>query len=79
LDLSLPDSFGLDTLIKVYKIASDTPIIVTSGSDNEATRLSALEQGAQDYLSKDNLTGETLVRSIQHAIQRKQAKLGDRQ
>lgn len=70
LDLSLPDSKGIDTLRPVQKAASDTVIIILTGSDDEALSLEALKAGAQDYLFKDKLSSEILRRSIRYAIER---------
>src|SRR5919206_4107113 len=50
LDLSLPDSFGLETFAKVYAHAPTVPIIVLTGNDDQTVALSAVKGGAQDYL-----------------------------
>src|SRR5258708_39375814 len=52
LDLSLPDSFGLETFAKVYAHSPTVPIIVLTGNDDLNTALSAVKGGAQDYLGK---------------------------
>jgi two-component system cell cycle sensor histidine kinase/response regulator CckA len=70
LDLSLPDSRGIDTLRSVMAIASDEVIIVLTGADDEQLSLEALQVGAQDYLFKDRLSGEVLRRSIRYAMER---------
>lgn len=70
LDLSLPDSKGIDTLKAVERAAEDTAIIILTGSDDEALSLEALKVGAQDYLFKDKLSAEVLRRSIRYAIER---------
>jgi putative nucleotidyltransferase with HDIG domain len=74
LDLSLPDSHGLDTLSKTYSQAAGVPILVLTGLDNEALGLEAVQNGAQDYLVKGQIDGQLLVRAIRYAIQRKQAE-----
>ncbi len=71
LDLSLPDSHGLDTVISVRKKHQDVPIVVLTGLDNETNALEALRIGAQDYLVKGTATGETLRRTIRYAIERR--------
>src|SRR5580704_7797982 len=48
LDLTLPDSFGLDTFKKVYERTPDTPIIVLTGVEDENVGLNAMKMGAQD-------------------------------
>lgn len=70
LDLSLPDSRGLETLAAVKSIEPHTPVIVLTGADAEEIALSALKLGAQDYLMKGDLDGKLLGRSIVYAIER---------
>ena len=71
LDLSLPDSHGLDTFSKVYAHAPKVPIIVLSGNDDETLALYAVKSGAQDYLVKGRIDRELLLRAMQYAIERK--------
>jgi len=71
LDLSLPDSFGLETFAKVYAHSPTVPIIVLTGNDDETVALSAVKGGAQDYLVKGRLDRELLLRSMQYSIERK--------
>lgn len=70
LDLSLPDSQGLETFIKAHNQAKSTPIIVLTGIADETLALKAMQQGAQDYLVKGQVTGDLLVRSMRYAIER---------
>jgi len=71
LDLSLPDSFGLETFAKVYAHSPTVPIIVLTGNDDQTVALSAVKGGAQDYLVKSRLDRELLLRSMQYSIERK--------
>src|ERR1044071_293214 len=71
LDLSLPDSFGLETFSKVYAHSPTVPIIVLTGNDDQMLALSAVKGGAQDYLVKGRLDRELLLRSMQYSIERK--------
>src|SRR5262249_58341949 len=75
LDLSLPDSMGLETFAKVYAHSPDVPIIVLTGNDDNNLALAAVKRGAQDYLVKARLEGELLLRSMQYAIERKRYQL----
>src|SRR2546428_840596 len=52
LDLSLPDSFGVDTFDRVNAEAAEVPIVVLSSLEDEAVALLAVQRGAQDYLVK---------------------------
>ncbi len=70
LDLFLPDSFGLSTLESTMKAAAQVPIIVLTGLNNSETAVKSLQEGAQDFLVKDNLSRELLTRSISYSIER---------
>ncbi len=71
LDLTLPDSHGLETFAKVYAHSPDVPIIVLTGNDDDAIALSAVKIGAQDYLVKGKIDRQLLVRTMQYSIERK--------
>jgi FixJ family two-component response regulator len=71
LDLSLPDSLGLETFAKVFAHSPAVPIIVLTGTDDSTVALQAVKGGAQDYLVKGKLDRELLVRSMQYSIERK--------
>lgn len=70
LDLNLPDSRGLDTVRAARAKAQDTPIVVLTGLSDEAAGLSAIAEGAQDYLFKDRLEVDLLRRALRFAIER---------
>ncbi|ELY93547.1 response regulator receiver modulated GAF sensor protein [Natrialba chahannaoensis JCM 10990] len=70
LDLNLPDSQGLETLEKVSGASTATPIVVLTGLRDQQVGIQAIQQGAQDFLVKDEVTSELLVRTIHHAIER---------
>jgi PAS domain S-box-containing protein len=70
LDLSLPDSQGISTFLSANRQAKATPIIVLTGLDDETLALRAMQEGAQDYLVKGQVTGDLLVRSMRYAIER---------
>jgi DNA-binding response OmpR family regulator len=74
LDLSLPDSDGLETFQKVEKLSQDIPIIILSGTDNETLATEAVQGGAQDYLVKGQIESNMLARSIRYAIERKRIR-----
>lgn len=71
LDLLLPDSSGIDTLWKILAQYPDLPIVVLTGLDDEELALRAVKGGAQDFLSKEQLTGEIVLRALRHAVERK--------
>lgn len=69
-DLSLPDSRGLDTVLRIRKATRVLPIIVLTGHDDTEFSLKALDCGAQDYLLKTSIDTDTLVRAIRYAMSR---------
>ncbi|MEO8613442.1 MAG: response regulator, partial [Chloroflexota bacterium] len=71
LDLSLPDSHGLETFRRIQAAAVETPVIVLTGLDDETLALQAVSLGAQDYLIKDNVGSNLLARAIRYSIERK--------
>ena len=71
LDLSLPDSHGMETFARMYAHSPKTPIIVLTGNDDHALALSAVKRGAQDYLVKGKIDRELLQRAMQYAVERK--------
>ncbi len=79
LDLTLPDSQGLDTYQLAQQASPHTPVIVMSGLDDDAMAIEAVRQGAQDYLCKGHTSSQILIRSIRYAIERKQAELAMRE
>ncbi|CAN5582166.1 hypothetical protein BH11CYA1_BH11CYA1_26090 [soil metagenome] len=74
LDLNLPDSRGLDSLSRAREFADGCPIIILTSSDNEQLGLQSVTLGAQDYLVKQHIGNESLVRSIRYAIQRRRSE-----
>ena len=74
LDLSLPDSDGLDTVTRVCGLARHTPIVILTSLEDEALAIKAVRQGAQDYLIKGQTETPLLLRAIQYAIERKHAQ-----
>jgi len=73
LDLGLPDSYGLDTLITLLEIEPAAPVIVLTGLADEAVGTEAVKSGAQDYLIKGQIDKNLLARSIRHSIERKRS------
>jgi two-component system KDP operon response regulator KdpE len=61
LDLGLPDMDGVEVL-KRLREWSNVPVIVLSVRDREEDKIAALDNGADDYLTKPFSTGELLAR-----------------
>ncbi|WP_219638784.1 diguanylate cyclase [Cohnella sp. CFH 77786] len=70
LDLSLPDSQGLETIKALRDQAKVVPIVVLTGLDDEQTAIRAVQYGAQDYLIKGQVNGGTIMRAMRYAIER---------
>lgn len=70
LDLSLPDSTGLDTVGTMRAALHDVPIVILTGHDDNALDTAALEVGAQDYLVKGQFEHNALGRAVRHAVVR---------
>lgn len=75
LDLSLPDSTGIDTFERLNAAAPNLPIIVLTDLVDDALALRVGQAGAQDFLNKSDLDARLLGRSIQYAIARKEAEV----
>lgn len=80
LDLSLPDSQGLDTVLRMIEGAPDVPVVVLTGLDDADTGQQAITAGAQDYLVKGHVDGRLLGHCLRyaaarHALMRKQVRL----
>ncbi|HWI90315.1 MAG TPA: response regulator [Flavisolibacter sp.] len=73
-DLSLPDSFGIDTFLKIRRQFTHIPIIILTGLSDSEMALKALKKGAQDYLVKGEFNSSFLVKSILYSIERKKAE-----
>lgn len=74
LDLSLPDSFGLDTFLGIKASVKKIPVIILTGLNDAGIALEALKQGAQDYLVKGKFNSDLLTRAIQYSLERKKAE-----
>ena len=72
LDLGLPDSSGLNTLVKLHAHVPRIPIVILTGRNDEALSIKALQHGAQDYLVKGCINSNALRRCLRYAIERKQ-------
>ncbi len=74
LDLSLPDSLGMETFCTMFAHAPQVPIIVLTGTDDEVMALHAVKTGAQDYLIKGEVNSNLLLRAMRYAMERKEAE-----
>lgn len=71
LDLSLPDSSGIDTFNTIISNAGKTPVVILSGLTDTRMALDAITLGAQDYLIKGDFDEKLLAKTIRYSIERK--------
>jgi two-component sensor histidine kinase/CheY-like chemotaxis protein len=74
MDLGLPDSQGFRTFTQVHNQMPELPIIIITGLEDEDLGVSAVKEGAQDYLVKGQVDKKLLARSLKYAIERKQTE-----
>lgn len=72
LDLSLPDSQGLNTVAQIQAAVDYLPIVVLTGLQDKTVARQAVAQGAQDYLVKGEFSLELLLKTVAYAIERSQ-------
>ena len=70
IDLSLPDSFGLDSYISFHEKHPLIPTIIMTGFRDHDLALEAVRKGAQDYLFKGEPSATAIIRTIRYAIER---------
>jgi diguanylate cyclase (GGDEF)-like protein/PAS domain S-box-containing protein len=71
LDLTLPDSRGVETFDKLFQVASRVPILILSEADAEEMARQAVQRGAQDYVVKNQAVGYRLRRVVRTMIDRR--------
>lgn len=70
-DLTLPDSNGIDTVVAVKRAAPNTPVVVLSGREDLDTATNSVRAGAQSFIvKKPELTADELERVALYAIER---------
>jgi diguanylate cyclase (GGDEF)-like protein len=72
-DLSLPDAWGLDVVETLRAAYPELPLVVLTGLEDETMALDALASGAQDYVSKSELTPQLVLRALRYACERARA------
>jgi diguanylate cyclase (GGDEF)-like protein/PAS domain S-box-containing protein len=76
LNLSLPDSKGIETFDKLQKAASSIPILVVAGAGEEEIGTEALRRGAKDFLLEDRIDAYSLERALRNMMEREKAEEG---
>jgi DNA-binding response OmpR family regulator len=76
LDLSLPDSFGIETYGKIRdRVKESVPIVIVSGNEDRALLNDALKLGADNYLVKDTFDGNRIAVAILSSLRNRSNKL----
>ncbi len=70
LDVTLPDSTGLTTFLRIQPKAPHVPIVVAVDATNEDVGREAVERGALDYVVTDELTSQMLDKVLRYATER---------
>ena len=71
LELSVPDSQGIETFDKLFAVAPEVPILILGDSDSEHLAKQLVSRGAKDYLPPRYLDSYSLPRALRNAIERK--------
>ena len=71
LDLTLPDSNGINSFNTIIKHAGKIPVVILSGYSDTILALEAIGLGAQDYLLKGDFDEKLLAKTIRYSIERK--------
>lgn len=75
LDLTLPESTGVETVTRVREVDRDVPVVVFTGCDDENLAMAAMHLGADDFLVKKEVRqGSLLTRTLRYAVEKKRAR-----
>src|SRR5215204_2491797 len=74
LDLSLPDSQGMETFTRIQQVVPAIPKVILSGFTDEAFAMQAVHAGAQDYLVKGSAGFSSAMSAIRYAIERQRTQ-----
>lgn len=75
LDLNLPDSTGVNSLICLRSLDDQTPIIILTDDENETISEHIIRCGAQDFIHKDEFNIKVIDRCVNNAIERKKIEI----
>ena len=70
LDHRMPGRSGVDWIAEFLESDTHLPIVMVTGQGNEATAVSAMKQGAMDYLVKGCISAEELQRAVTNAVEK---------
>jgi diguanylate cyclase (GGDEF)-like protein/PAS domain S-box-containing protein len=76
LDLTFPDSGGMEAFDTLFRAAPSVPIVIVSGADGEETARQAVRRGARDYVIKSLSDGYQLRRTVRTVLDSRTAGMG---
>ncbi len=74
LDLSLPDSHGMDTFRSIRSLAPQLPVVIFTGRNDQELGFQTIHEGGQDFLAKGQATPQLMDKVIRYALERKYAQ-----
>lgn len=77
LDLTLPDSTGLDTLDRARQLIDTALVLVMTGLDDDDVGIAALRRGAEEYVRKSAPGMAQLARTVRYALERRTFRARD--
>ena len=69
-DLGLPDSNGIETVVRLREINNRLPLIALTGQDDDDLGMSVIRKGANDFIPKNMVSKPIILRAIIHTIER---------
>jgi diguanylate cyclase (GGDEF)-like protein/PAS domain S-box-containing protein len=75
LDLTFPDSGGLEAFDKLYQAAPGVPILIVTGAEGEETARQAVRRGARDFVIKSPSDGYRLRRTVRAMLDSRTAEI----
>lgn len=76
-DYNMPGMDGLDVLQRIRQIDEDIPVILLTGQGDISTAVSAMQQGAYDFIEKP-FDHEELIELLRHALEKRHLALENR-
>lgn len=73
-DLELPDASYLDALLAIRSADPEVPIVILTANSGVNVGLEAIRSGADDFIVKERVSADSLVRSIRYAVERKKCE-----
>lgn len=79
LDYNLPDSVSFHLLERIIKMEIPSAIVMLTGVGDESLAMAALQNGADDYITKDQCDRQTLMRAVRYAVERKRTQISHKE